>query len=128
FWAKDSTVDNTIDWPGARILTVKKDFKVYFLPLDTNYHLTNYKPDFMLRLWDGIAKDASSFFYFDPDIILNAPWDFFEKWVDAGVALCEDVNSPLQKFHPRRIAWYNEYKKNGIELTFKNSIYANGGF
>jgi hypothetical protein len=128
FWAKDSIVDSTIDWPGARILTVKKDFKVYFLPLDTNYHLTNYKPDFMLKLWNGIVQDTSAIFYFDPDIVLNAPWSFFEKWVDAGVALCEDVNSPLQKFHPRRIAWYNEYKKNGIELTFKNSIYANGGF
>src|SRR5690554_5566675 len=45
-----------------------------------------------------------------------------------GIALCEDVNSPLAEFHPRRMAWRQYFGKNGISLSFKNSMYVNGGY
>jgi hypothetical protein len=127
-WAANAPVNPDINWKGATTLKVNADLQLHFLPLITNYHLTNYKPDFMLELWDGIASGAQSMFYFDPDIVISAPWFFFEKWVKCGVALCEDINSPLTKNHPTRIAWREYFGGLGFKLNFKDPIYVNGGF
>jgi len=127
-WISAAQENTSLNWPGARTLEVKEGIQIHFLPLDTDYHLTNYKPDFMLRLWEGPAKGAEGILYFDPDIVVTAPWSFFEEWISCGVALCEDVNSPLSANHPRRVAWRRYFGGMGIELTFKEPIYANGGF
>lgn len=127
-WIRLLTEFECKNWKGGRAFIIEGGICLYFLPLDTDYHLTNYKPDFMLRLWEDIVPTATSFFYFDPDIIITAPWTYFENWVMGGVALCEDVNSPLTQNHPRRIAWRNYFGKREITLTYKSSIYANGGF
>jgi hypothetical protein len=82
----------------------------------------------MLRLWDGVAADAERMYYFDPDIVIVRPWLLFEEWVTCGVALSEDVNSPLSKLHPRRVAWRRYFGEKGISLNFKDIIYVNGGF
>jgi len=126
-WAKNEELQE-MQWSNGKTLKVKDDFSIHFIPLTTDYHLTNYKPDFMLDLWNGPAADAERMFYFDPDIVVSAPWFFFEKWVTCGIALCEDVNSPLSKNHPTRSAWRNYFSKNGIFLYFKDIIYVNGGF
>ena len=123
--AKDSTLSPGIGW---KTLTVAEDLQLHFIPLATDYHLTNYKPDFMMDLWDGPAKEAVNMFYFDPDIVVCAPWTYFDQWVEYGVALCEDVNSPLPQNHPRRAAWRQYFQKKGISLSFKTSTYANGGY
>lgn len=115
-------------WNDAIILTPIKGIQIVFLKLTTHYSLTNYKPDFMLELWEGPAKDAEALFYFDPDIVVNDSWPCFEQWVHCGVAVCEDVNSPLQEFHPRRQSWRIYFKKYDFELKFVNQIYVNGGF
>ncbi|GAB3333798.1 hypothetical protein GCM10027299_41650 [Larkinella ripae] len=82
----------------------------------------------MLRLWEGPAKDATNLYYFDPDIVIYCPWSRFEIWASCGVALCEDVNSPLPEFHPRRVVWRRHFGEIGINLSFKDLIYANAGF
>ena len=127
-WALKAQENVSLQWPGSSILEVTQEITVHFLPLNTSYHLTNYKPDFMLKLWDGQAKEVEAIFYFDPDIVVSAPWTFFEEWVTYGVAVCEDINSPLSKWHPRRMAWRSYFGKKGLELQFKDAIYANGGF
>jgi hypothetical protein len=127
-WALGATLNPNLNWEGATTLKVDKDLNIHFLPLVTDYHLTNYKPDFMLKLWDGIAGNVEAMFYFDPDIVLCAPWAFLEKWVNCGVALCEDVNSPLTNNHPIRNAWRKYFRNYGLQLSFKNQIYVNGGF
>ena len=125
-WSTKAT-PATFEWQGASTLKVADGLMLHFLPLETDYHFTNYKPDFMLQLWDGPAKDATGMFYFDPDIVIAAPWKFFEQWIGCGIALCEDVNSPLQEFHPRRVFWRKYFEKSNLFLKFKNSIYVNGG-
>jgi hypothetical protein len=127
-WANEAKEDEGLNWPGARTLHVAEGLQLHFLPLETDYHLTNYKPDFMIRLLDGPAKKTNAIFYFDPDIVVAASWSSFTKWIDCGVALCEDVNSPLSENHPRRIAWRKYFKEKNIFLAFKEGIYANGGF
>src|SRR5690606_17172698 len=110
-WALNARENPALEWPGGRTLEIGHELQLHFLPLKTNYHLTNYKPDFMIGLWKGPAKQATAMFYFDPDIVLNVPWGLFEKWVLCGVALCEDVNSPMLENYPRRIAWRNIFAK-----------------
>lgn len=127
-WALKGKKESVGKWKDAVTLIPIEGIQLTFLPLITTYSLTNYKPDFMLEVWEGPAKNAEALFYFDPDIIVNDSWVCFEQWVNCGVALCEDIDSPFQEFHPRRVGWRNYYKKYNIELAFKNQIYVNGGF
>lgn len=128
FWAGKAKENLDLGWKNGKTLKVIEGLELHFLPLNTNYHLTNYKPDFMLELLDGPAKNAEGIFYFDPDIVLIGPYTFLEEWINCGIAVCEDVNSPLQEFHPRRVAWRDYFRKYELNLTYKNQIYVNGGF
>ncbi len=127
-WALKGYKESIYKWDNAITLKPAQGLQLVFLPLDTNYSLTNYKPDFMLSLWQGPAKDADNMFYFDPDIVVYKSWTFFEQWINCGVALCEDLNSPIQEFHPIRVGWRSYFKNYNLELKFKNAIYVNGGF
>lgn len=127
-WASYATKNPEIGWPGAQTLVVSDHLKLHFLPITTDHHLTNYKPNFLLRIWEDIAVRDVNIFYFDPDIVVCRPWYVYEEWVACGIALCEDINSPLPEHHPRRKAWRAYFKNYGILLAFKDPIYANGGF
>ena len=127
-WALKGKIEAVGDWEGAITLSPVEGIQLVFLSLSTTYSLTNYKPDFMLELWEGPAKNAEALFYFDPDIVVDDSWTCFEQWVNCGVAVCEDVNSPLQEFHPRRVGWRNYFKNFNIDLKYKNQTYVNGGF
>ena len=128
-WASNAKDSGFAKWPGSKTLNVADGLLLHFVPVtDTDYHLTNYKPDFMLKLWQHFGAQADGILYFDPDIVVKAKWAFFEDWIRSGVALSEDVNSPLPKFHPRRVAWRAYFEKHQISLNFKEAVYANGGF
>jgi len=128
-WLKSiPAVTPPVEWPGAQSFQVSEAIVLHCLPLQTDYHFTNFKPDFMLKLWEGVASDVDQFFYFDPDIVLIASWSFLIDWVNCGIAVCEDVNSPLAEFHPRRVAWRRYFSANSIHLRFRQAIYVNGGF
>ena len=127
-WAGAAYDNVALGWANAKTYEAAEGLLLHFLPLITDYHLTNYKPDFMLQLWEGPAKNAEAMFYFDPDIVQVAPWGFMENWVKCGIAVCEDINSPLHEFHPRRVYWRNYFKTFKKELFFKSIIYVNGGF
>jgi len=98
------------------------------VPVSFEGHLTNRKPDFMLQLFEESPFKMDSLFYMDPDLLVNASWKFFTDWLSCGVAVCEDVNSPLPVSSPQRIGWRREFAKFGILLQPKDSCYANGGF
>ena len=99
-----------------------------FIPLTTTIHLTNFKPDFMLSLWQTHCPQAQSLFYFDPDITVICRWSFFEEWVQAGVALCADINPSMPANHPIRYAWKQFYLPHGIMVRRELDTYFNGGF
>ena len=126
-WATSVTLQD-MGWGNGKTFKVKDDFSIHFIPLATDYHLTNYKPDFMLDLWNGPAAAAERMLYFDPDINLIVPFAYIEEWIDCGVGVCEDINSPIEQFNPRRVGWRDYYSKYNVALHFKNSIYCNGGF
>jgi len=99
-----------------------------FIPLTTTIHLTNFKPDFMLSLWEEQCPEAESFFYFDPDITVMCAWSFYEEWVKSGVALCADVNPSMPANHPIRNAWKRFYAPHGVTFRRELELYFNGGF
>lgn len=101
--------------------------RVHLVPLVETIHFTNFKPQFMRRVFAELAPAADSVLYLDPDICLTAPWRFVETWLDAGVALCEDVNSPLHENHPRRFDWRKFYARHGVTLRYRGHAYVNGG-
>lgn len=128
FWASTATPNAELGYKGAFTLTIKSDLVIHFIPIDTGYHLTNYKPDFLLEVCLKLAPDAEAVYYFDPDIVASAPWSYFEEWLTYGIAVCEDVNSPLPETHPRRMAWRKVFGLKGFNLKFRNEMYVNGGF
>ncbi len=127
-WAERARAIETMPGFAARELPVAEGLRIVFLALDTDHHLTNFKPTFMRQLLDGPARDAQALFYVDPDICVVRDWGYFEQWVDCGVALCEDINSPLPHGHPRRVGWRRYYAPRGLALTFRQAEYVNGGF
>ena len=108
-------------------LGFNKDVTFKFISLRSEAHLTNLKPDLMLQLWDEFQPTAEAILYLDPDIIVNYSWRFFTEWLTCGIAVCEDVNSPMSAEHPRRVGWRRAFGKRGIELLSKQGFYANGG-
>lgn len=123
--------------PWAKDLKMCQDYQEFavaegcvirFILLTTPVHFTNYKPDFMLQLWEHYCPETEALFYLDPDIIIKCHWSFFEDWVTFGVALCEDVNSPVPGSHPLRMAWQRFYKPHGFSFDSSVDIYVNGGF
>ncbi len=100
-----------------------------FVRLETEAHFTNYKPQFLSQLLDNvIPASVERLFYFDPDIVVQARWSFFEEWADSGVALAEDVNSPLPENHPRRVGWRKKLAVADLHLRYRQPAYVNGGF
>lgn len=111
-----------------QVFKVAEGCHIHFLQLETDYHLTNYKPTFMLDLWEHFGDRMDGLCYFDPDIVIKGEWSFFEHWIAEHIGLCEDVNSPMNAFAPTRIIWQRVMKKHQVELPSNIHQYVNGGF
>jgi hypothetical protein len=106
---------------------VTPQVRVLFMPLKTEAHLTNYKPDFMLQVEALAGAESDAILYVDPDLVFNMNFDFVEDWLTCGVAVCEDINSPVARDNPMRVGWRRFYHDFGHELTYRSDCYANGG-
>jgi hypothetical protein len=96
--------------------------------LRTDWHLTNYKPQFLLELFAALPA-VDRIFYFDPDIVIKCPWDFFEFWIEPGVALVEEIATNGMPYnHPLRRMWVKVAADLGIPVKPSFSQYFSGGF
>lgn len=128
-WCKDAPQNASLNWPGATTYTVAPGLSIHFLPLETEFHLTNYKPYYMIRLLEGLAKDYNSLAYFDPDIVIKCKWSFFENWMEHGVGLVHEIiANDMPPTHPLRKEWEKLIHLNGREVTHQLYSYINGGF
>lgn len=126
-WARAGARLDSAVWHGATVVQAGSTCEVLLLPMQTEAHFTNIKPDFMLRLFDTPGFAPEGLFYLDPDICLAEGWSFMRDWVSCGVALCEDANSPLESGHPRRIGWRRFFDSAQSVLEFRTVAYVNGG-
>ena len=76
-----------------------------FVKLGTELHFSQYKAMFMMRVMTEFDPDAQGIYYFDPDVFVLAKWSFFEKWLEFGVATCEDAMYPVNATHPLVQGW-----------------------
>ncbi|MCE0498753.1 MAG: hypothetical protein LV481_12480 [Methylacidiphilales bacterium] len=113
---------------GKWEMEISPEVRLVFLLLETPAHFTNYKPDFLLRIAEIAGTENDALVYCDPDIVITETWQYFEDWLTCGVALCEDINSPLPESHPRRIGWRRFFQPRGFTLRPRGASYANGGF
>jgi hypothetical protein len=91
-------------------------------------HFGYHKPFVALKILEA-HPELDGVVYADPDVVFLAPWSFFEKWVDCGVALCLDGNFPwLHKKHPWRQDWRALVMRAGLSIQHDPTEYANSGF
>jgi hypothetical protein len=120
-WAGDAKPIDATNWK----LAVPSGPTLVFTQLETEAHFSNFKPDWMLAILERPNTDAV--LYFDPDVVVNTPWLHLEEWVSCGLAVCDDVNSPVAENHPRRVGWRRFFAPLGYKLHDRTSCYANGG-
>ncbi len=128
-WATTAKDNTTLGCNGAKTLCIERVVNLHFIPLDTDYHLTNYKPAFMIDLWNGPAKNADNMFYFDPDIINKCSWQFYEEWVKHGIAIVhETIWNDMPSTHPKRMQWKQIAESAGYKVQNQLTSYLNAGF
>jgi hypothetical protein len=120
-WAGDAKPTGA----GAWTLSVPSGPTILFLQLETDAHFTNFKPEFMLQVLE--SSDADAVLYSDPDVVVNTTWRHLEEWLTCGIAVCDDVNSPVAENHPRRVGWRRFFADAGHDLRYRGPQYANGG-
>ncbi len=125
-WARSARVGRVGQWEQARELDVAA-CRIVLLPMQTEAHFTNFKPDFMLALLREESLGIDTLLYLDPDICVDKGWRYFQDWLGCGIALCEDVNSPVGRNHPRRIGWRRYFGARGRHLAYRGDEYVNGG-
>ncbi len=122
-WARAAEVA-----PGHARMAVGAGVSIEFIRVDTASHFTNHKPDFMLEVLRR-APEAGGVAYIDPDIVLKCEWSFIETWTTLGIALCEDVNSPMAARHPMRLLWRRFFEARGhAGAPADVDAYFNAGF
>lgn len=123
-WAAGNVRRNGVGW----LLSMSGESTLHFVPVETPTHFNNYKPHFLLELMEKHCPNENEFFFFDPDIVVKARWEFFEEWVSHGIALCEDVNHYLPRNHPIRLAWKKYAATCGLTARQELDKFYNGGF
>ena len=123
--------------PWAGVPRVEGDLHYYevgescsirFVKVEFGGHLTNYKPAFMRSMLRTHAKEARRIYYFDVDIVVKAPWRFFQDWVSCGIAVCRDVVDPyMSENHPLRKYWRDMAAELGLRCRPVLG-YFSGGF
>lgn len=104
---------------------IGNDVELVFELLNVDMHFGYYKPSFMRKLIQE-NPSVTNIYYFDPDIVVSAPWSFISNWTNIGVALCLDNCFPfVHHNHPWRKEWQNlANDQSKCELNY----YANSGF
>ncbi len=127
-WSHKRTTKAEINGVKGDLLNICSDLSIFFLTLKTERHLANLKPEFVLKISQSVTPDTEFIFYFDPDIVIQSPWAFFESWATDSLALCEDVNPSFKRLHPIRKGWRHYFKKYNLDLPIDLDIYVNSGF
>ena len=128
-WCDARKLNPAIGWDNASTFNVAQGLVIHFLPLNTEYHLTNYKPEFMLHIWNRCGVRVDSIAYFDPDIVIKCDWMFFERWMSHGVALVHDLtDNDMPQSHPIRLEWKKIISNYSASVKREVNSYINAGF
>jgi hypothetical protein len=101
---------------------------VRLIELKIAIHPSLYRPTFIEQIWNDFGADWDSIFFFDPDIVNKSRWDFYEHWVNQGIALCGDPWYYVPSNHPERLAWREFAESQGFPCQRHLEHHYNGGF
>lgn len=128
-WSNRAKETTSFQWKGSKTLEVADGLQIHFLPVDTDYHFANYKPEYMIQLFEGPASDAEGLVYFDPDIVVKCNWDFYETWLSFGVALVHELlYNDMPASNPIRRQWEQLIAESNRSITSDINSYINSGF
>ncbi len=113
---------------GSGTFSVAPGLDLFFALQETQEMLANIKPELIEQVWERYGTDIDRVYYVDCDIVIKAEWSHFEDWAGYGLALVEDMNSPLHRTHPLRRKWKAYYAGFGIDYEPRDDVYVNGGF
>ena len=117
-WARD------VEKPGQSVVP---GIIVRFVPVAGDWHLTNVKPQFMLRTFTEYCPEASVVWYFDADVVLKCAWSNFERWSRAGVVGVLDMaETYMPANHVFRREWRALIERVGLPCRDVKG-YINGG-
>lgn len=124
------TIDLDYRWKGKKIIKINAGLFIHFLPLETEIHFCNYKPTFMLSIFEEISENINGLIYFDPDIVVKCDWEYFERWISYGIALVHEIKSlDMAPNHPLRKQWEKEVLSLiGRKVRNQLTSYINSGF
>jgi hypothetical protein len=112
----------------AKMRTLPQNLpSIEWIQLDTPWHFTNYKAQFIKDVFDRFPE-AESVVYMDPDIVVTCPWAWMASWSTHGPTLCGDVNWMMPPAHPTRHEWNALLAEVGLTEMHSLHIYFNGGF
>ena len=100
-----------------------------FEEIHTGRHFGQFKSEFLNHVIDrGIA--VANLWYFDPDITVRCDWTFFERWVQFGISICQEINmGTMPSDHPLRCEWLKLASEAGWDAPFRlPERYYNSGF
>lgn len=104
---------------------LSENISISFEKVNIDMHFTYYKPKFMRKTLENFPE-ATNIYYFDPDIVVKAPWKFINTWTNNGISLCVDLCYPyVHHNHPWRDAWR---KLSGSSAFNKFDYYVNAGY
>lgn len=125
-WTNEAKKNDAFNWEGATTIEVAEGLHLHFLPVQTEWHLANYKPTFIL---DVQQHTNSNIFYFDPDITIKCNWMFFEEWIGYGVAVVQEiVSNNFSPTHPKRMQYNSLIEQSNKEIKRPMYHCLNSGF
>jgi hypothetical protein len=103
-----------------------------FSALSTEYHLSNYKPHFMLEVASR-RPEVTHIVYFDPDLVVKCGWSFVARWCREKIAAVADENWFMPRSSPIRAQWRDLAERlqvRGAEGVEQGALdlYCNAGF
>lgn len=108
--------------------TLAGGLEVELIELSGSLHMVHEKPKWFLHLTEVLEPEATEYFFFDSDIVINSRMSFYGNWVHQGVALCGDVNFVFHRHHPIRRQWAKFARAAGREVVNELDDYYNSGF
>jgi len=116
-------------WPEAEGGSVTGGARLVWLELPVGGLAARWKPWAMLRALEA-QPAAERWYLFDADQVAKAPWFWFQRWVEEGLAVVEDLfgGGRLLAEHPWRRWWGGWLTQQGATVLRPGGVYANSGF
>jgi len=103
---------------------------IIVVPVETSIHFASYKPTLLLNILMQIDTGIDELYYFDPDIVVNYSWNWYDMWIDQGIPVVHEIiYNDMPQRHPIRQLWEKVICDNNLgTISHRINSYINAGF